>query len=117
MARARPGPARSRPAVSPATGASGYSQKYSPMGLAVLFQSLARSRLVIRVISSVLWLKVSHTSVTVFLTRSALWKTRFAKWRCFRTEETVSIGFSSGLQGDSRSSEKFDGISRSFDLC
>ncbi|MCY4238140.1 MAG: hypothetical protein OXC93_07275, partial [Rhodospirillaceae bacterium] len=82
-----------------------------------VFHGVAHSRLVIWMISSALWLKVSQTSVTAFLTCSALSNTRLAKRRCLRTEKSVSAGFGSGLYGGNRSSETFAGMSRSFDRC
>ena len=52
--------------------------------------STAHSLAVICMISPVLRVKPFHTATTVTLTCSALSNTRFAKWRCFRTENSVS---------------------------
>ena len=60
-------------------------------------------------ISPVMRVNPFDTFSTVYLTCSALSDTRLANWRCFRTEDSVSTGFNSGLQGGSLTRETLVG--------
>ena len=79
--------------------------------------SRAHALAVTRMNSPVLRVNPFHTSSTVSLTCSALSNTRLEKRRCFRTGNSVSKGFCSGLRGGSRNRKTLAGIASPPDPC